>query len=108
MKSPMAILALMIMFGFTPATFAYAADSDSGLDTSPGPAFQTIEGKLKKIDGNVYVVDEYITNYRGEEVKDKEMQVYVSNETKKVHGNKKVGDHIRVEVTRGGFANSVE
>ena len=49
-----------------------------------------------------------ITNYRGEEVKDKEMRVYGGTETKKLHGNKRIGDKILVEVTRGGFANSVE
>ena len=108
MKSPMAILALTITFGIAAATMVYAAEVDSSMDTAPGPAFQTIQGKLKQIDGNVYVVDEYITNYRGEEVKDKEVQVYVSSETKKLHGNKRVGDKIRVEVTRGGFANSIE
>jgi hypothetical protein len=108
MKSPITILALTIVFGIAATTFVYAADLDSSMDTAPGPAFQTIEGKLRQIDGNVYVVDEYITNYRGEEIKDKEVQVYVSSETKKLHGNKRVVDKVRVEVTRGGFANSIE
>ena len=78
------------------------------LDTEPGPAFQTIDGKLSKIEGNVYVVEEYVTNYRGEDVKENEVRVYVGKETKKLTGNKKVGDKIRVEMTRGGFANSIE
>ena len=105
MKHP-ASLALTLIFGVCAVGFGCAANSD--LETSPGPAFQTVEGKLNKIDGNVYVVDEYITDYRGEEVKEKEVRVYVNNETKKPHGNKKVGDKVRVEVTRNGFANSVQ
>ena len=108
MKTPITALALTLSFGLAATTLLYAADDDSTVDTAPGPAFQTIEGKLKAINGNVYVVDEYITNYRGEEIKEKEVQVYVNSETKKVHGGKKVGDKIRVEVTRGGFANSIE
>ena len=108
MKTPMAIRALTLMFGLAVSSVLYAADVDSTMDTAPGPAYQTIEGKLKEIQGNVYVVDEYITNYRGEEIKDKEMRVYVTSETKHVHGNKSVGDKVRVEVTQGGFANSIE
>jgi hypothetical protein len=110
MKNTMAILTLTILVGATTAAFVYASDADStaAMDTAPGPAFQTIEGTLKQIDGHVYVVEEYITNYRGEEVKDKEVRVYVGSETKKLHGNKRVGDKIRVEMTSGGFANSVE
>jgi hypothetical protein len=34
--------------------------------------------------------------------------VYVGSETKRLAGNKKVGDKIRVEVTRGGFANTIQ
>jgi hypothetical protein len=37
-----------------------------------------------------------------------EVRVYVSKETKKLNGEKKVGDRIRAEVTRGGFANSIQ
>jgi hypothetical protein len=71
-------------------------------------AFQTIAGTLEQIDGNVYVVAEYITNYRGEEIKDKEMSVQVSSETKLVNGTKNVGDSVRIDVTSTGMANSIE
>ena len=110
MKTTTAILALTSILGFATAGLVYADDSKvvAALDTKPGPAFLTIDGKLTKIDGNVYVVEQSITNYRGEEVKENEVRVYVSKDTKKPHGNKKVGDKIRVELTRGGFANTIE
>ncbi len=78
------------------------------LDTKPGPAFQMIQGKLKNIDGNTYVVEESVDNYRGEIVPTNEVRVYVGKETKRLHGNKKIGDTIRVEMTRGGFANTIQ
>lgn len=78
------------------------------LDTKPGPAFQMVEGKLKNIDGNTYVVEESIDNYRGEVIPTNEVRVYVGKETKRLHGNKKVGDIIRVEMTKGGFANAIQ
>jgi hypothetical protein len=78
------------------------------LDTKPGPAFQMIEGKLKNIDGNTYVVEEVVDNYRGEVVPTHEVRVYVGKDTKRLHGNKKIGDKIRVEMTRGGFANAIQ
>ena len=77
------------------------------LDTQPGPAYQTIQGKLASIEGNTYVVEQSVDNYRGETVTE-EVRVYVGKETKRLTGNKKVGDKIRVEVTRGGFANAIQ
>ena len=110
MKTTRAILALTILLGFATAGIVYAEDSKSAatLDTKPGPAFLTIDGKLRKIDGNVYVVEQSITDYRGEEIKENDVHVYVGTDTRKPNGNKKVGDRIRVEVTSGGFANSIE
>jgi len=78
------------------------------LDTKPGPAFQMVEGTLKNIDGNTYVVEESIDNYQGESVPVNEVRVYVGKQTKLLHGNKKIGDTIRVEMTRGGFANTIQ
>jgi hypothetical protein len=110
MKTTTAILALTSILGFATAGLVYADDSNlvAALDTKPGPAFQTIDGTVSKIDGNIYVVEQSITNYRGEEIKENEVRVYVSEATKKLHGKKKVGDKIRVELTRGGFANTIE
>jgi hypothetical protein len=77
------------------------------LDHKPGPAYQTIQGKLAEIQGNVYVVEQSVDNYRGETVTES-VRVYVGHETKRLTANKKVGDKIRVEVTRGGFANAMQ
>jgi hypothetical protein len=104
----MAILGAILLFAAMIVPFAYADNVETDGDQSLTPAFQTIEGTLEQIDGNVYVVAQYITDYRGEEVKEKEMSVYVSSETKLVHGVKNVGDPVRIEVTSRGVANSIE
>ncbi len=77
------------------------------MDSKPGPAHQTIQGKLTSIEGNTYVVEQSIDNYRGESVT-QEVRVHVGKGTKHLSGNKKVGDKIRVEMTRGGFANAIQ
>lgn len=77
------------------------------LESKPGPAFQMIQGKVADIQGNVYVVEQSVDNYRGETVTEA-VRVYVGNETKRLAGNKKVGDKIRVEMTKGGFANAIQ
>jgi outer membrane lipoprotein-sorting protein len=77
------------------------------LDTKPGPAFQVIQGKLANIEGNTYVVEQSVDNYRGETVTN-EVRVYVGKDTMRLTGNKKIGDKIRVEVTKGGFANAIQ
>jgi hypothetical protein len=69
------------------------------MDSKPGPAFQTIDGKVQKIDGDVYTVEDYNGN---------QVRLVVGKETKKLRGPKKVGDTVRAEVTRGGFANSIQ
>ena len=96
------------------ATIAFGASMVSAetamvvkLDQKPGPAYQMIQGKLAQIDGNTYVVEQSVDNYRGETVTE-EVRVYVGKETKRLSGNKKVGDKIRVEVTKGGFANAIQ
>lgn len=68
-------------------------------DRKPGPAWKTIGGTLKYIKGNVYTVEDFEGNH---------IQVYVSRETKQLRGNKKVGDIVRAEITRNGFANSIQ
>lgn len=41
-------------------------------------------------------------------MKENEMRGYVGRDTKKITGDKNVGEKIRAEVTRGGFANSIQ
>ncbi len=68
-------------------------------DTTTGPAFRTVSGKLIKIDGPYYDVLEW----NGSRVR-----LHVNNKTVKVNGNKNVGQMIRAEITRGGHANSIQ
>ena len=78
------------------------------LDTKPGPAFTTIDGKVSKIEGNIYVVEGPAYNAIGGGANSNEVRVYVGKDTKKISGEKRVGDKIRAELTQGGFANSIQ
>jgi hypothetical protein len=109
MKSMTAVVALAAAFILGSVAVTLAANSKKPVaeskksgtvyDTKPGPAFQTVDGKLNKIDGNIYIVEDY---------SGKEMRLYVSKDTKKVRGEKKPGDSIRAEITKGGHANSIQ
>ncbi len=67
-------------------------------DSKPGPAWKTVGGTLKHVDGNAYIVEDYEGN---------QVKLYVGQGTKHIK-QKKVGDTVRAEITRGGFANSVQ
>ena len=95
-------LALTAVCMCSAVTISHATDSKKPVmahDTKPGPAYQTVDGTLNKIDGNIYVMEDYTG---------KEMRLYVSKNTKKVRGEKKPGDSIRAEVTKGWHANSIQ
>ena len=67
-------------------------------DEKPGPAWMTLGGTVKKIEGNAYTVEDYEGN---------RVKLYVGQGTKQLKP-KKVGDTVRAEITRGGFANSIQ
>jgi hypothetical protein len=67
-------------------------------DDKPGPAWMTLGGTVKKIEGNAYTVEDYEGN---------RVKLYVGQGTKQLK-QKKVGDTVRAEITRGGFANSIQ
>lgn len=67
-------------------------------DTKPGPAWKTVGGTVKSINGDIYTVEDYEGN---------QVQLYVGQGTKHIK-QKKVGDTVRAEITRGGFANSIQ
>ncbi len=67
-------------------------------DSSPGPAWRTVGGTLKKVQTDSYTVEDYDGN---------QIVLRVGQGTKHIH-KKKVGDTVRAEITRGGFANSVQ
>ncbi len=107
-KSTMALALAIGITGSVSAGLAWAeaeyASSSSPktleLDTKPGPAFTTIDGKVSKIEGNIYVVEGPAYNAIGGGANCKD--------TKKISGEKRVGDKIRAELTQGGFANSIQ
>lgn len=68
-------------------------------DRKPGPAWKMVGGTIKHIKGDVYTVEDYEGN---------QVQLYISRETKQLRGSKKVGDHVRAEITHSGFANSIQ
>lgn len=67
-------------------------------DSTPGPAWKTVGGTVKKVQSDSYTVEDYDGN---------QVTLRVGQGTKYIH-KKKVGDTVRAEITRGGFANSVQ
>ncbi len=67
-------------------------------DHKSGPAWKTIGGTVKQIKDNTYMVEDYEGN---------QVQLFVGQDTKHLR-QKKVGDTVRAEITRGGFANSIQ
>ena len=92
------------------STGSQGAMQTAQLDTAPGPAYTNVDGKVTKIDGSVYTIQTESTGYQnlGTTKNVSEMKIYVGRDTKKLHGDKKVGDKVRAEITRGGFANSLQ
>jgi len=115
-KSTMALALAIGITGSVSAGLAWAeaeyASSSSPktleLDTKPGPAFTTIDGKVSKIEGNIYVVEGPAYNAIGGGANSNEIRVFVGKDTKKISGEKRVGDKIRAELTQGGYANSIQ
>lgn len=78
---------------------AYPLSRPSQSTPQPGPAWKTIGGTITRIKGEVYTVEDYEGN---------QIHLYVSRGTKHLRGQKKVGDRVRAEITRDGFANSIQ
>ena len=87
-----------------------SAEMMEKLDSKPGPADTVVDGTISKIEGPVYTIQSESTGYQnlGTTTNVSERNIYVSEQTKKLRGNKKVGDKVRAEITRGGFANSIQ
>jgi len=67
-------------------------------DSKPGPAWKTVGGTVKKVEGDIYTVEDYEGN---------QVNLLIGQGTKHIN-KKKVGDTVRAEITRGGFTNSIE
>lgn len=82
--------------GKVPDTSAWSAKVQQ--DRKPGMAWRTIGGTVKQIKGDTYMVEDYEGN---------QVKMYVGSGTKHLN-QKRVGDTVRAEITRGGFANSIQ
>ena len=67
-------------------------------DSKPGPAWKTVGRTVKNVEGEIYTVEDYEGN---------QVKLHVGQGTKQIN-KKKFGDTVRAEITRGGFANSIQ
>ena len=110
-KSIMSMTLMVAAVMYMGVNFACAVVRDAmPMDKAPGPAYATVDGKISKIEGSVYTIQIESTGYQNlaASTNISESKIYVGEQTKKLHGNKKVGDKVRAEITRGGFANSIQ
>lgn len=105
MKATITILTFLLALGFG-AFFTVQAGkmgeqiTESDLNILPSSnAFQTLDGKLLKIDGEYYVIQDFTG---------KEKRLHVSKETVMLSGPKKPGDLVRAEITKSGHAISIQ
>lgn len=107
LKRTLLVMFMLVCTGLFVGNLAFAGQE---MDSKPGPAFTMVDGKITKIEGNVYTVENESANYQnlGSSVNVNQVRIKVGKETKKIHGDKKVGDKIRAEVTENGFANSIQ
>lgn len=74
------------------------SERDLGTQES-STAFQTLDGKLLKIDGEYYVIEDHSGNQK---------RLHVSKDTLLLTGPKQPGDPVRVEITKNGHAISIQ
>lgn len=117
MKRMMVVTLAIAAVGLMGSNFTLAQNQQTmKMDTAPGPAHEVIDGEVTKIEGDVYtVLSGYSDNGSASQTRGwggsltrHEYRVLVGKETKKIKGDKKVGDRVRVEITAGGFANSIQ
>lgn len=95
-----AVLALagILGFGLVASAQAGSSDSERKVEAKPVP-WQTVDGKLVKVDGEFYVIEDNNGN---------ELRLHVSKETTQLGGAKKPGDKVRAEITKGMHALSIQ
>lgn len=105
MKNTIALLSFLLTIGFGALLHSQAGEpmdkmSEKTLNTdSKSSAFQTIDGKLLKIDGEFYVL---------EDSKGKQRRVHVNKETILLNGRKELGDTLRAQITPKGHAITIQ
>ena len=81
-----------------PPSHKSAAAAAASMGHVPQVSEAPKRGHVKDIQDNAYTVEDYEGN---------QVKLYVGQGTKHIK-NKKVGDTVRAEITRGGFANSIQ
>jgi hypothetical protein len=99
------VVALTVLLG---TAFLSTAGMAEKMDSDPGPAFMTLDGTITKIEGETYTVQNEAPNAEDQRNAVNVVKIVVGKDTKKLHGDKKVGEKIRAEVTRGWYANSTQ
>ena len=105
MKPAITFFIFLLTIGFGALLNAQAGpamDQVSERDLKAVPsseAFQTLDGKLLKVDGDYYIIEDFTG---------KEKRLHVSKETMLLNGPKQPGDLVRVEVTKSGHAISIQ
>lgn len=102
MKTIQGILFLVMAVGLVGGGSAFAGGPMGGgkMDaSSASTSLQSIEGKLLKIDGDFYIV---------EDASGKQARLHVSQDTIIENGPKKVGDMVRAKVTKSGHATTIQ
>lgn len=82
----------------SPSSISTPSPASAGLETKPGPVHETVLGKIIKIEGTVYVMEDYTG---------RQVRMHVGKDTKKILKAYRPGDSIRAELTRDGHANSI-
>ena len=93
------ILMNVCVFGMTCSAFANDANSDHPSLAEAPAQFKTIDGMLLKIEGQSYL----LLDRAG-----KESQIHVDKSTKRLGGEKRPGDMVRAQVTKNGYALSIQ
>jgi len=97
MKPFKSIMSMTLMFSavmYVVVDFAFADDRDAmQMDTAPGPAYTTVDGKVTKIEGPVYTIQTESRGYQnyGTSKNVSETKIYVGRETKKSTETRKWG-----------------
>ena len=105
MRATIVITTFLLTIGFGALIHSQAAGPmgekpGKSLSTNPSSApFRTVDGKLLKVDGEFYVL---------EDPAGKERRIHVNKETVLLNGPKRPGDTIRAEITQSGHAISIQ
>ena len=105
MRATIVITTFLLTIGFGALIQGQAAGPmaekpGKSLNTNPSSSpFQTVDGKLLKVDGEFFVL---------KDPAGKERRIHVNKETVLLNGPKQPGDTVRAEITQSGHAISIQ